>query len=97
MVTRENTKKKDDSIKRIGIMHLLGITFILYLLKLSAGNGFWKNKVCFSTILYNRISRRCSDVFGSWSPSKQDNLEFPRNVCCLSFLFYTVLTQITYI
>ena len=26
----------------IDTMHLLGITFILYLLKLSAGNGFWK-------------------------------------------------------
>ena len=24
-------------------MQLLGIAFILYLLKLSAGNGFWKN------------------------------------------------------
>ena len=24
-------------------MHLFGLTFVLYLLKLSAGNGFWKN------------------------------------------------------
>ena len=64
MVHVKIQKKKDDSIKRIGIMHLLGITFILYLLKLSAGNGFWKNKVCFSTILYNRISRRCTMCLG---------------------------------
>ena len=24
-------------------MHLFGLTFVLFLLKLSAGNGFWKN------------------------------------------------------
>ena len=35
-------------------MQLVGITFILYLLKLSAGNGFWRkqnyfeNKMCHS-------------------------------------------------
>ena len=36
--------------------HLLGITFILYLLKLSAGNGFWKNHLFYVLVFLGENS-----------------------------------------